>query len=285
MGTKAMMLLILSALLLLAVACLYLWRLMDHRTDRIEMERLLETQPLDPEKFDSRMLAGLPGVARRYFEFTILPGTPLHTAAHIFMTGQFSLGTKDAPAYLNMIADQVLAAPIGFVWKMTAKNGLMQISGSDSASWTRFWVMGLIPVTRMGGNRDHARSAFGRYVAEAVFWTPAALLPGPGIRWEAVDGQTAKVVISHGELEQAVYLTVDKEGRPIKVSFPRWSNANPEKVFRIQRFGGYLSKYREFQGFRLPTHVEAGNHFGTDNYFPFFIVDVSNIRFPIITGG
>ena len=269
-----------SILLLLAITYLYLWRLMDHRSDRVEMDRLLVTQPLDPEQFDSRMLAGLPDVARRYFEFTILPDTPLYTVAQISMAGQFSMGTKEAPAYLNMTADQVLAAPTGFIWKMAAKNSLMQISGSDSASWTRFWVMGLIPVARMGGNRDHARSAFGRYVAEAVFWTPAALLPGAGIRWEAVDEQTAKVVISHGGLEQAVYLTVDKEGRPVKIRFPRWSDANPEKVFKIQPFGGYLSEYREFQGFRLPTHVEAGNHFGTDNYFPFFIVDVSDVRFP-----
>ncbi len=269
-----------SILLLLAITCLYLWRLMDHRSDRVEMDRLLVTQPFDPEQFDSRMLVGLPDVARRYFEFTILPDTPLYTVAQISMVGQFSMGTKEVPAYLNMTADQVLAAPTGFIWKMAAKNGLMQISGSDSASWTRFWVMGLIPVARMGGNRDHARSAFGRYVAEAVFWTPAALLPRAGIRWKAVDEQTAKVVISHGGLEQAVYLTVDKEGRPVKICFPRWSDANPEKVFKIQPFGGYLSEYREFQGFRLPTHVEAGNHFGTDNYFPFFIVDVSDVRFP-----
>ncbi|MCR8725084.1 hypothetical protein [Frigidibacter sp. ROC022] len=32
--------------------------------------------------------------------------------------------------------------------------------------------------------------------------------------------------------------------------------------------------------FTLATHVEAGNMFGTDDYFPFFIADVSSISCP-----
>lgn len=84
---------------------------------------------------------------------------------------------------MAMTAHPALAAPGGFVWSMSAKNGLMPVSGSDAAadgeSWTRFWLMNLIPVARISGTDDHRRSAFGRYVAEAAFWTPAALLPVP----------------------------------------------------------------------------------------------------------
>src|SRR5690606_38960767 len=133
---------------------------------------------------------------------------------------------------------------------------------------------------RMGGDPNHARSAFGRMVAEAVFWTPAALLPGPGIRWEHVDDDVARVTVEHRGLSQSVDVTVASDGRPLEVRFERWSNANPDKVHRRQPFGGYLSAFREFDGFRLPTRVEAGNFFGTEQYFPFFLVDVTNIDFP-----
>ena len=75
-------------------------------------------------------------------------------------------------------------------------------------------------------------------------------------------------------------VTVDPEGRPTKVQFPRWTDANPEKVHRLQPFGGYLSEFRSFDGFMLPTHVEARNQFGTGEYFPFFIADVHDVRFP-----
>lgn len=266
------------------VAGLFLWRWSDHQADRRIGASLAATQPENPAQFDPEMVADLPEPARRYFSFTIRPGTPLYTVAEIEMVGQFSLGTKESPDYMAMRAHQVLAAPEGFVWRMSARNGPMSVSGSDAAahgmSWTRFWLMGLVPVARISGTDDHRRSAFGRYVAEAVFWTPAALLPGPGVVWEQVNETTARVTVTHEGIQQSVDVTVDAEGRPLTVVFPRWSDANPEKTFKLQPFGGSLTQFRDFDGFRLPTHVEAGNQFGTDAYFPFFIADITGITFP-----
>jgi hypothetical protein len=154
------------------------------------------------------------------------------------------------------------------------------VSGSDAGTWTRFRILWLIPVARLGGDPDHTRSAYGRYVAEAAFWTPAALLPGPGITWAPVDAQTARVTIRYGDQVQDVDVTVDDAGRPVEVSFQRWSNANPDKVHRLQPFGGKLSEFRDVGGYRLPFRVEAGNMWGTEDYHPFFLADVTAIRFP-----
>jgi hypothetical protein len=273
-------LLVILVLVLAILAALWLWRQADHRADRAEWARLAALQPKNPAAFDPAMVAGLPEPVRRFFAFAIQPGTPLFTVAELDMTGRFSLGTKEAPNYLPMTARQILAAPEGFVWIMSGAKGFMRVSGSDTGTWTRFWLYGLGPVARAGATADHARSAFGRYVGEAVFWTPAALLPGPNVRWEAVDENTARVIVTRDGLEQPVELTVDAEGRPLRIVFPRWTNANPDKVFRLQPFGGTLSEFRDFGGYRLPTHVEAGNFFGTDDWFPFFIADITDIRFP-----
>lgn len=263
----------------LALAGLFAWRKADMRADRAEMDRLIATQPPDPALFSADMVAELPDPARRFFTFAIAEGTPLATVAVIEMEGEFGMGDKADPGYMPMRATQVLAAPEGFVWAMTG-GGAMRMAGSDSGTWTRFWLHGLAPVARFGGDPDHARSAFGRYVAEAVFWTPAAVLPGPNVIWEAVSENVARFTVRRGDLEQSVDLTVDAEGRPLHVSFMRWSDANPEKVHRLQPFGGYLSEFQEFDGFTLPTHVEAGNMFETDDYFPFFIVDITDVSFP-----
>lgn len=265
--------------LFLAIAVLALWRHSDRRADRAEMDRLIATQPSEPERFSLEMVADLPEPARRFFAFAIAEGTPLATVALIEMEGRFGMGDKADPGYLPMRAKQVLAAPEGFVWAMTS-GGAMRMAGSDSGTWTRFWLFGLAPVARFGGNADHARSAFGRYVAEAVFWTPAAVLPGPNVIWEPVSENVARFAMRRGELEQSVEVTVDAEGRPQHVSFMRWSDANPDKVHRLQPFGGYLSEFRDFGGFTLPTHVEAGNMFETDDYFPFFIADITDVTFP-----
>lgn len=266
-------------LLVVAVLALCILLMLDKRADRIEWERLVALQPLEPPLFTEDRVADLPDPAQRYFGFTILPGAALYPVTEIDMRGQFSLGTQDAPSYRPMEARQILALPEGFVWSMRTLGGL-PISGSDSGRWTRFRFLWLIPVARIGGDPDHRRSAFGRYVAEAVFWTPAALLPGPGVAWEPVDEDTARVTVSHGALSQAVDVTVDAVGRPIEVSFQRWSDANPDKVYRWQPFGGYLSDFREVGGYRLPYRVEAGNMFDTEDYFPFFLADVTAIRFP-----
>lgn len=272
---------IVAALLvfMIGLLALMLLRILDRLADLAEWKRLASFQPIDPELFAPAMVADLPEPARRYFTYTIQTGTPLLPIAEIYMRGQFSLGTRADPRYQPMAAREILAAPEGFVWAMRTRGG-MPISGSDSGRWTRFRILGLVPVARLGGDPNHTRSTFGRYVAEAVFWTPAALLPAPDVAWEAVDANTARVTVRHADLEQAVNVTVDAEGRPMAVSFQRWSDANPEKVYKLQPFGGYMSDFRDVEGYRLPFRVEAGNMFGTHEYFPFFLADVTNISIP-----
>ena len=269
-----------GAFIAICAVLLIIWRMLDHRADRAEMDRLIALQPQAPALFSPDLVANLPEPARRYFTFTIAKGTPLYTVVQIEMEGRFSLGTQDAPNYMDMTATQVLAPPDGFVWKMSGGSGLLRMSGSDSGRWTRFWLAGLVPVAHFGGDRDHTLSAYGRYTAEAVIWAPAAILPGPSVVWQPLGENAARVIIRHGALEQAVDVTVDAEGRPVEIVFQRWSNANPEGVHRLQPFGAFVSDFRNVEGYRLPFHVEAGNMFGTDAYFPFFLADVTKIRFP-----
>ncbi len=254
-------------------------RLFDWFADTAEWERLTELQPENPAGYDPTMVADLPESAQRYFNFVITPGTPLLPVVEVHMGGLFSLSDRNKPNYQTMQAQQILAAPHGFVWKLQLP-GMVPISGTDAGQWTRFRILGLIPVARMGGNADHTRSAYGRYIAESVFWSPAAVLPGPDVVWEEVDANTSRVTVSHGALSQAVNVTVDTNGRPLEVSFMRWSNANPDKSYRLQPFGGTLSDFRDVQGYRLPFTVDAGNLFGTEDYFVFFKARVTAIRFP-----
>jgi hypothetical protein len=270
-------LILLAGLLAAALAALALWRAADRRADA-RTWGMLAALPQPQGRFDPAMVADLPDPARRYFLYTIAPGTPLRTTAVIEMGGEIGMGDKTAPGYRPMRARQILS-PAGFVWALEA--GI--IGGSDgmtpATSWTRFRLAGLLPVVRVGGNPDHFRSAFGRVVAEGTFWTPAAFLPGPGIAWETVDADTARVTVTAHGLSQPVEITVAPDGRPLRVVLPRWSNVNPGKEWRLQPFGGDLAEFREFEGYRLPTTVDGGNLIGTDDYFPFFRARVSRIRF------
>jgi Family of unknown function (DUF6544) len=263
---------------------LQLWRWSD-RSHAEQTWQSLARQVATPEPFDASMVAALPEPARRYFLFTIKSGTPIATVAEIQMNGALGLGTKDDPRYLPMRAEQILALPNGFVWKLSAGSGLMQISGSDGydgkTSWVRFWLAQVVPIVRSGGNADHARAAFGRMVAEAAFWAPAALLPQFGTSWEAVDVNTARATVTGNGMTQTVDITMTRDGRPTKVVIPRWTDANDEKVFRLQPFGGYLAEFREFAGYTLPTRVEGGNWIDTPDYFPFYRASVKDVHFTV----
>lgn len=233
-------------------------------------------------RFDPAMVATLPEPAQRFFRFAIEPGARLGTVVEITMEGELSLGTKDRPKDQPMRAQQLLAPPHGLVWRVRSGQGAMRIAGSDAMvagrSWTRFWLLGAIPVVRAGGDRDHLRSSFGRVVAEAAFWAPASLLPQAGVEWAAVDANTARATVAHGGLRQQVDIRVNADGQPDWVSIQRWSNANPQGVYREQPFGGELADFRSVQGFRVPFQVDGGNFFGTSDYFPFYRVRVLSWR-------
>lgn len=270
---------LLLGLVLVLVFALLLWRLTDTVRANAAWSRLAVLGGDTAAVFDPAMAADLPEPARRYFNFAIAPGTRLSAVVAIEMEGQLGLGSKDKPDYRTMKARQILAPPHGLVWRLQAG----MITGSDAAlpetSWTRFWLFHLVPVVRISGDADHHRSAFGRVVSEAAFWTPAALLPSDHVRWEVRGADTARAVVSYGAFEQWVDLTVDAEGAPVKVVIERWSNANPESAYRLQPFGGFLSEYRDFHGFRIPTRVDGGNLIDTPEYFPFFRARVISVKF------
>lgn len=272
-------------ILTLLVLAMQAWRLSDQRVIDAAWMQLRTAAHQPAETFDPKMVEGLPEAARRYFIYTIAPGTTLRGVTEIKMAGEIGLGDQDAPRYLPMRARQILAPPHGFVWKLeVAGSGAMRMSGSDAMagerSWTRFWLNWMLPLVRAGEDENHLRSSFGRMVAEAVFWAPATLLPQNGVQWDegGAPGR-ARAVVKRGALTQPLEIEVAEDGHPLWVMIPRWSNANPEHEWRIQPFGGTLDDFRIFGGFTLPTRIDGGNHFGTKNYFPFFRAQVEEISF------
>ena len=60
------------------------------------------------------------------------------------------------------------------------------------------------------------------------------------------------------------------EGKLDEVHALRWTDANLEKMYRLQRFGGRMLQMGQFGDFPIPLRVELGNHFGIPDYAPSF---------------
>lgn len=278
-----MILFVLGAAAFAGLAYVYVLRSGDDAQAQAAREQLLEIADTPAGIYSPSLVADLPEAAQRYFAFSIAPGTPIRTVASFEMGGEFGMGNASESNYLPMQADQVLALPRGLIWRARAGEGLMRMSGSDGTvegeHWTKFWLFGVIPVVRAEGGEDLARSAFGRMAAEAAIWTPAALLPGEGIEWVEAGPNLARVVISADGQSQTVDIALDDDGRPQSVSMIRWNNANPQGVWQQQPFGGSLDDFREIDGYRVAFSVDAGNFFGTPDYFPFFKARLTALRF------
>ncbi|KAA9009998.1 DUF6544 family protein [Histidinibacterium aquaticum] len=278
--------LVVIALILAALLVLFGLRLLDARADR-QVWRDLEHRAVEGPRFDPAMLDGLPEPAARFFRFAIAPGTRLRSVAVVEMGGSLSLGDREAPSPQPIVARQILAPPHGFIWQVRLESAA-RVTGSDAhtpeLSWGRFRLLDLVPVARVSGDPDHLRSSFGRMVGEGLFWTPAAFLAETQagwdhLSWEAVDAGTARVTVRRSGLEQTADITVDGEGRPVRVVFPRWSNENADRQYRVQPFGGDLAGFESFDGYTLPTRVTGGNHYGTALYHPFYKAEVTAIHF------
>ena len=280
---------ILCAVALGLTAALALWRLADARREARIWARLAAPGHIgagparfDPARFDPDDLRHLPPGARRYLTATIAPGTPLYTNAVVEMGGRIGLGPPDAPGYAPgyraMRARQIIALPQGFIWQVR----LGAMAGSDGfahgRSWTRFRILDLVPVVRAGG-ADHAKSAFGRLVAEAAFWTPTALLTCPGLEWTDAGPETARFTVTAHGFRQTVDIALNPAGRATRVELDRWSNENAARKWRWQSFGGDLSAHRDIAGVTVPMRVDAGNHYGTPGYVPFFRARVTHLMF------
>jgi hypothetical protein len=230
--------------------------------------------------FDLTMVASLPEIAQRYFAHAIAPGTPLQTTVQLEMQGTFLLGDKAKYQTYAMTARQILAPPSEFVWLPSMRSGIMHISGSDAlvqgAGWTQFWINGLLPVVNLQASADLNRSAFTRSAMEAI-WAPASLLPANGVTWEQTGPNTARLSFTTGI--EPVDMTFGPDGRVLEVVTMRWSDANADKTFRLQPFGGSMEAETSFQGFTIPSLVKVGNHFGTDDYLPFFQAQITRAEY------
>jgi hypothetical protein len=253
-------------------------RLTDLRADRQGMAALLAQAGPPAGVFDPAMLDGLPEPARRYLARAIAPGTPLARAVTLEMAGDFLLNGKTLP----MTARQVLAPPAGFVWQARIGQGSSGFAGSDGlvagVSWTRFRLAGLVPLVRVGGNDDHLRSAGTRAMMEAV-WCPAMLLPQAGAVWRQTGPDQAEVSFpAHPDIAP-VRLTIGPDGLIAEMVAMRWSDANADKRYRLQPFGGRVLDSATFGGFTIPVQMEMGNLWGTPDYLPFFRARVTSARF------
>lgn len=259
----------------------------EYRSARREADLAYQRLAAHPEsprrRFDPAQISELPEIAHRYFSHAVAPGTLIYSGLELEMEGTFLLGDKVKHQSFRMRARQVLRRSGEFVWMPSLRSGGMTITGSDALvageAWTRFWMLRVLPVASVTTSPDMLRSAQFRGAVESALWLPTTLLPDAGARWEQVSQNEARVTLTGFSPAIVLHLKLDEGGAVREVIGQRWSNANREQRFRLQPFGGMLSEEATFGGFTIPTEISVGNHYGTEEYLPFFQARITRVRY------
>jgi hypothetical protein len=148
----------------------------------------------------------------------------------------------------------------------------------DSHGRTRFWMFQAIPLVQTASTKGLDRSAATRPALEAI-WLPASLLPSNGAAWEQLGPDKARVTFGNQKYPIEMTLTIATDGRVADIVATRWSDANPERVFRLQPYGGTTEQEATFGGFTIPSVVHVGNHYGSDSYSAFFDARITEATF------
>lgn len=171
---------------------------------RLEAARVSPT----PRRVDFREIEGLPAPVEHYFRLVLTDGQPIVTGVRVRHRGTFNM-SETAEQWKPFTSDQrVIARRPGFDWdgRIAMMPGLSvrvhdaYVAGEGILHAA---VLGLIPVASLGGTREMAEGELMRFLAEAT-WYPTALLPGPGVRWEASDAHSARVTL----VDEAVAVTM-----------------------------------------------------------------------------
>lgn len=215
---------------------------------------------------------------QRYFLHAIAPETPVADSVSLEMSGSFRLG-QNKP-WLPMRAKQIISAK-GFVWKAAIGRGWFQMVGADyyvnKSGRMRFSLGGLIPLVN-AHSPDIARSSIGRLAGELVL-LPSALLPQRGVSWKAIDENTIQASLKIDGEPATLTLSIDPDGRLLKLSLPRWGDHTEDGSYTYIPFGGEYQEERTFGGFTIPSGISAGWWFGSERYLEFFRAKIERAEF------
>lgn len=213
--------------IILAVLCLAFLLLLLLAFFRSEHNRNIEKQwrNLDvsssDEYFDPAVLSELPAPAKRYFQRALQPGEPLASTVRLRMKGQFH-GLESNKTF-PLVISQLLTPQRGFVWEARIRTGLGFLTASDyfadGSRRSRFHYLGLIPASAGNTTEDYINpdTSIERMALDMIF-CPAALLPRPGVEWQAIDTQSARVNLDIQNQTVSMLLHIAADGRLLKIT-------------------------------------------------------------------
>jgi hypothetical protein len=202
----------------------------------------------------------LPEPVRRFLR-AALPAQPVPiTMARLAHKGTFNLsadGEKWIPFHSTQLV--VMNRP-GFDWdaRMAMAPGIDAYAHDayvNGEGLLHVEALGVIPLVDLLGTPEIAQGELQRFLAESA-WYPTNLLPGPNLRWEAIDGESARATLRDGPNTASLVFHFQPDGLIDRV--------HAEGRFRIVNgiamptpWECRVNRYEEHEGMQIPVEGEV----------------------------
>ena len=216
--------------------------------------------PLVTKTFSEQELVGLPPPVQRYLRTALGNQTRVVAAVNLEQTGTFNQ-SETTPAWKPFTASQhVVTQRPGYFWDaritmwpaviVRVRDAYVAGEGILQAA-----ICGLIPVASLRDHGELAKGELMRYLAEAA-WYPTALLPGQGVRWEAVDNLSARATLVDGELAVSLLIHFGDDHLIASIRAEARGRIDGGKI-SFMPWEGRFWNYVERNGMRVPLEGEV----------------------------
>ena len=200
----------------------------------------------------------VPSPVARYFDFALPDGKLDARFVHIRWRGEFRMRPTAEWVAFGATQDFTVAHP-GFVWDASIRTlPLIPVRVRDSYAAGRASMLGrvggLVTVVEQAGSAELAQSALTRWIGEAV-WFPTALLPRQGLRWEAIDDSSARVVVEDGATAASAVFHFAPTGEVVRMSALRYRDVDGTPV--LSPFEGVYRDYVRAGEVMVPSKAEV----------------------------
>jgi hypothetical protein len=213
-----------------------------------------------PARYSVQELDGLPAPVQRYFRAVLKDGQPHIAALSADHSGTFNLSESGEQWKPFTSRQHVLMHRPGFVWdgRVAMLPGLpvhvhdAYIAGEGILHPA---MLGLFTLLNLRDAGVVAQGELMRFFAEAP-WYPTALLPSQGVRWQAIDTQSAKATLADGSITVTLLFRFNQEGL-IESVRAEARGRTVGKTIVMTPWEGRWRDYQERDGMRVPLAGEV----------------------------